>query len=63
MFVYHFVDIDLRVEEFFELDGPAENDFEIGDIGTYTHFFWRLKKNLCRACVLFYYLLVTKNVF
>ena len=39
MFVYHFADIYLRVEEFFELDGPAENDFEIGDIGTYTHFF------------------------
>ena len=37
MFVYHFVDPDLKVEIFFEKDRAAENggvDFEIGDIGT-----------------------------
>ena len=47
MFVYHFVDPDLRVEIFFEKEGPAETediDFEIGDIETSTHFYFRLKK-------------------
>ena len=37
MFVYHFVDPDLRVEIFFEKDRAAERGgvgFEIGDIGT-----------------------------
>ena len=36
MFVYHFVDPDLRVEIFFKKEGTAENggiDFEIGDMG------------------------------
>ena len=36
MFVYHFVDPDLRVEIIFRKEGTAENggiDFEIGDIG------------------------------
>ena len=40
MFIYYFVDPDLRVETFFEKDGAAENggiDFEIGDIGTSLH--------------------------
>ena len=40
MFVYHFVDPDLRVEIFFEKEGAAENvgiNFEIGDINTSTH--------------------------
>ena len=40
MFVYHFVDPDMRVEMVFRKDGIAENggiDFEIGDIGTSAH--------------------------
>ena len=46
MFVYHFADPDLRVQIFFEKEGAAENggaDFEIGDLGTSQHFYWRLK--------------------
>ena len=42
MFVYHFVDPDLRVKTFFEKDEQAENggvDFEIGDIGTFAHLY------------------------
>ena len=37
MFIYHFVDPDLRVEIFFEKDETPENggvDFELGEIGT-----------------------------
>ena len=37
MFVYHFVDPDLRIEAFFKKDEAAENggvDFEIGDMHT-----------------------------
>ena len=40
IFVYHFVDPDLRVEENFRKERIAENegfDFEIGDIGTSVH--------------------------
>ena len=40
MFVYHFVDPDLRVETFFKKDEAAENggiDFKIGDVGTSAH--------------------------
>ena len=47
MFVYHFVDPDLRVEIYFEKEGSAENggvDFEIGDIDTSAYLYWRLKK-------------------
>ena len=54
MFVYHFVDPDLRVETFFEKDRVAENgsiDFELGGIGNSTHLYWRLKKISCRACL------------
>ena len=57
MFVYHFVDPDLRIEIFFQKEGATENggiDFEIGDIGTSAHLYCRLKKNSCRACLLFY---------
>ena len=39
MFVYHFVNPDLRIEKFFEKEEATENgrvDFEIGDIGTST---------------------------
>ena len=37
IFVYHFLDPDLKVEVIFRKEGTAENgwiDFEIGDIGT-----------------------------
>ena len=42
IFVYHFVDPDLRVETFFEKDETAENerlDFEIGDIETSAYLY------------------------
>ena len=47
MFIYHFVDLDLRVDAFFEKDGIPENgvvDFEIGDIDNSAHLYWRLEK-------------------
>ena len=40
MFVYQFIDPDLKVEIFFEKEGAAKNGgvaFEIGDISTSTH--------------------------
>ena len=40
IFAYHFVDLDVRVEIFFEKEGTAENggvDFKIGDIGASVH--------------------------
>ena len=58
MFVYHFVDPDLRVEIIFRKEGTVENggiDFEIGDIGTSAHWYWRLKKFSYRVPLLFYY--------
>ena len=42
MFVYHFVDHDLRAEAFFKRDEAAENrsvDFKIGDIGISVHLY------------------------
>ena len=57
-FVYHFVDLDLRFDIFFEKEWIAENrgvDIKIGDIGTSAHLYWRLKKISCRANLLFYY--------
>ena len=39
MFVYHFVDLDLRVEIISRKEGTAESrwiGFEIGDVGTST---------------------------
>ena len=66
MFVYHFVDSDLKIEIFFEKEGLAENggvDFEIGDIGTSALLYWRLKKISCKACLLFYCILATKIAF
>ena len=47
MFVYYFVDPDLRVGIFLEKVGAAENgsvNFEIGDICTSAHLHLRLKK-------------------
>ena len=64
MFISHFVDTDLRVEIFFKKGWVAENggpDFEIGDIGTSAHLYWRLKKISCKACVLFYNFLGDKR--
>ena len=55
MFVYHFVDPDLKVEIIFRKEGTAENrdiDLEIGYIGTTVHWYWRLKKVSSRACLL-----------
>ena len=66
MFVYHFIDPDLMVEIFFEKERAAENggvEFEIGDIDTSAHLYWRLKKISCKACLLFIVLLVAKIVF
>ena len=43
MFVYHFVDLDLRDETFFEKNKAAENqgaNFEMKDIGTSTYLHW-----------------------
>ena len=56
MFVYHFVDIDLRVETFFGKKGIAVNegvDFEIGDICTSALLYLRLKKVSCQLGLLF----------
>ena len=64
MFVYHFVDSDLRVEIIFRKGGTAGNggiDSEVGDIGNSAHWYWRLKKISCRACLLFYYFFLTKK--
>ena len=44
---YHFVNPDLKVGVIFRKEGTAENgeiDFEIEDIGTSVHWYWRLKK-------------------
>ena len=43
MFVYHFIDPDLRVEIIFRKKTTAENgeiDFEIVDIGTSAHWYY-----------------------
>ena len=64
MFVYHFVDPDLRVNLWFKKERTAKNggvDFEIGDIGTSAQGYWRLKKISFRACLLFITFFVTKN--
>ena len=57
MFVYHLVDPNLRVEILFKKEGAAENedvDFEIGDISTLAHLYWKLKKSSCKTLLLFY---------
>ena len=64
MFVYRFVDPDLRVEIIFRKDGIAENgvfDFEIGDKGTSTHWYWRLKKFHAEPVFFFATFFVTNN--
>ena len=63
MFVYHFVDPDLRVEIFFEKEGVAGNGsdgFEIKDKATSEDLHWKLKKILCGACLLFFFLVKKK---
>ena len=53
MFVYHFVDPELRIEIFFQKEGTAENggvDFEIVCMGISEHLHWWLK-----IFLLFYY--------
>ena len=47
MFVYNFIDPDLRVEILFEKEGAVENgglDFEIADTDFSAHLYWRLKE-------------------
>ena len=53
-----FPDPNLGVEIIFRNEGTAENsgiDDEIGDIDISVHWYWWMKKILCRACLLFYY--------
>ena len=41
-FVYHFVDLNLRVKIIFRKEGTAESggiNFEIVDIGTFAHWY------------------------
>ena len=47
IFVYHFVNPNLKVKVIFRKEGTAKNggiDFEIGDIDISAHWYWRLKK-------------------
>ena len=65
MFVYHFVDPDLTVETFFEIDRGAENrvvDFGIGNIGTSACLYWIWKKISCKTCLLSYCFLCQQKV-
>ena len=39
MFVYHFVDHDLRAETFFKRDEAAGVDFKVGDIDISVHLY------------------------
>ena len=58
MFISHFVDPDLRIEIFFEKQGAAKNaavDFEIGDIDTSAHLYWRLMELSCKVCLLCFF--------
>ena len=64
VFICDFVDLDPRIEAFFEKGGVAENgatDYEIGDIGTSASSYWRLKKISCRVCLLFYHYFCDKK--
>ena len=64
MFVDHFLDSILRVEIFFEKKRTTKIggvDFEIGDIVTSAHVYWR-KFHAEPACI-FNAFLVTKNSF
>ena len=66
IFVYHFVDRDLRVEIIVRKEETVENGgigFEIGDIGTSAFWYWRLTRISSRAGLLFYYFFGDKNSF
>ena len=66
MLINHFIDPDLKVEIIFSKEGTAENwgiDFEIRDIGTSAHSYWRLKKIHATLLCFFITFLVTKNSF
>ena len=66
MFVYHFVNSDLRFELIFRCEGKAENggiDFEIRGIRTSTHWYWRLKKFHIELVCFFINFLATKIAF
>ena len=63
MFVYHFVDPDLKVEIFLVKGKPAENEGVDFEIGTSARLYWRLQKVSCKACPLFHCFLMTKNSF
>ena len=61
MFVYYFVDPDLRVDIFFEKEEAAENggiDFEIGDVDTSAQLYGSWinfhAKPVCSAFLLFF---------
>ena len=57
MFVYHFVDPDLRIEIIFRKEGTAENEgveLEKGYVGTSAHHYLKSEKISSRACPLFY---------
>ena len=63
MLVYHLVDPSLRTEIFFRKEQAAENggiDFEMGDIGTSAHWYWRLEKFHAEPIYFFITFLVTK---
>ena len=66
MFVYHFVNSDLRFELIFRYEGKAENggvDFEIRGICTSAHWYWRLKKFHMELVCFFITFLATKKAF
>ena len=65
MFVYYFLDPGLRVEIFLEKKRAVENggvDFEIGDISTSAHLYWRLKENFMYNLCAFYYFFGGKRI-
>ena len=60
MFVYHFLNPDLRVEIIFRKEGTAENggiDFEIRDMATryLCTLVLEVQEVSCRTCLHFYY--------
>ena len=58
MFNYRFIDPDLGVTLLFEIEGNSRirgTEFEIVVEVSATHLFCKLKKTLCRACLLLSY--------
>ena len=65
MFIYHFVDPDLRVETFFEKDEAAETGgvhFEIGDIGTSAQLVFKVEENLMQILSAFFLFFGDKKI-